>query len=262
LPALPALNPQSNMTLSLAHHSLSSCSRLLIAAAIVWCLVSHATATQEANQALLQLSAPALNASVAVQGLSFYALFGPVEPFAGLVVTSFVGSSSTQLAQGCAPLIPANASLIPGSWVAVLIRGNCSFGEKVNRSFAAGSAGVIIVDNVDENDPPFMVDPNNSDTGNISAVSITLVAGYQILNMSLMYPLLNISSAVGPTYIEIGSSGLTLSSIVFAHILVFGMGLLISNFLITFHTTPFPPRWNRLGHVTMCDGCLLLSRKG
>ena len=123
---------------------------------------------------LLLLAAPALGdggtevykAALAAAGslspdYGYFALFGPVRRVSGTLLLDVeetaAGGSGTgsgavlgRLLDGCTPFAPRNASrLAGGRWLAMVRRGNCYFTQKADNAFAAGAAGVFIVDSED-----------------------------------------------------------------------------------------------------------------
>ncbi len=63
----------------------------------------------------------------------------------GTPIIKFSSDQTSNFIDGCSPFPSISIS---GSWIALVMRGNCMFVSKVSNAALAGASGIIIVDNL------------------------------------------------------------------------------------------------------------------
>jgi len=207
---------------------------------------------------LLLLAAPALGdggtevykAALAAAGslspdYGYFALFGPVRRVSGTLLLDVeetaAGGSGTgsgavlgRLLDGCTPFAPRNASrLAGGRWLAMVRRGNCYFTQKADNAFAAGAAGVFIVDSEDRSQPVAM-HGQAGEGDDIPSISLAISTAEGLINLHDLEsptPLL-VAADVGAK-VTIDEDEVEITTWLFGHVIVFGATILtMSGFVL------------------------------
>jgi hypothetical protein len=123
---------------------MAAVARVLLAATAL--LVAAASSSSDGG-VLFADAQPVIRASWANATYDFtctQALFGPALPADGLAGVLVRPPGGDRVGCGAYSL-PANTT-----WIVLVDRGDCSFGDKAQRAYAAGAAGVIITNNLDQ----------------------------------------------------------------------------------------------------------------
>ena len=130
----------------------------------------------------LQIMAPASVAGVYLAGA---ATFGPALESPGLTRQVMPVVENGGLGQGCAVFDSDNSRAVKQR-IAMVIRGSCTFTQKVLNAQNAGAVGVIVVENVTTTPPADLGGANPLVT--IPAVRVTLADGIKLLSAMNLTP--------------------------------------------------------------------------